>query len=130
MYAALSPELSTAEEVAAAHATTTLESFKEELAELVVQRLNPIQVDTSRPVLFCICGHMAAPLQLHLSGFAARSSTNLPPRPAHNPNLKTRLAELEADPGYVNEVLASGAQRARACAASTVQRLKDVMGLT
>ena len=39
------------------------------------------------------------------------------------------MAELEADPGYVEQVLASGAERARACAADTVSRLKTAMGL-
>ena len=44
MYAALSDEHGTAEAVVAAHATTSLESFKASLGDLVVQKLQPIQV--------------------------------------------------------------------------------------
>lgn len=127
MYAALSPELNTAEEVAAAHAATKLESFKEELAELVVRRLNPIQVERIVAFSFCVCKHM--PRRYHISPDLQLAIYKRATTPPTTPNLKTRIAELEADPGYVNVVLASGAQRARACAASTVQRLKDVMGL-
>lgn len=44
MHAALSDTLTTPEAVVAARSTMKLEDFKEELAELVVDLLKPIQV--------------------------------------------------------------------------------------
>jgi tryptophanyl-tRNA synthetase len=43
--------------------------------------------------------------------------------------IRTRYAELARDPGYVNRVLAEGAERARDSAAGTVHRAKRAIGL-
>jgi tryptophanyl-tRNA synthetase len=43
--------------------------------------------------------------------------------------LRARRAELEADPGYVNRVLAEGAEKARAVADATMARVREAMGL-
>jgi tryptophanyl-tRNA synthetase len=42
--------------------------------------------------------------------------------------LRARRAELAADPGYVQQVLRDGAERARAVAAATLDEVRDAMG--
>ena len=42
---------------------------------------------------------------------------------------RARYAELEADPGYVDEVLTSGAERARSLASATLGRVREAVGL-
>ncbi|MGA1526134.1 MAG: tryptophan--tRNA ligase, partial [Planctomycetota bacterium] len=42
---------------------------------------------------------------------------------------RNRRAELEADPGYVDDVLASGARTARAVARETLDRARTACGL-
>ena len=48
--------------------------------------------------------------------------------PATVAPVQTRCAELIADPGYVEDVLAKGADKAQAVAAETLARAKDAMG--
>jgi tryptophanyl-tRNA synthetase len=43
--------------------------------------------------------------------------------------IQQRQAELARDPGYLNRVLAEGAERARETAAATVHRAKRALGL-
>jgi tryptophanyl-tRNA synthetase len=43
--------------------------------------------------------------------------------------LQTRYAELAADPAYVHDVLAKGADKAEAIASATLRRAQDAMGL-
>jgi tryptophanyl-tRNA synthetase len=43
--------------------------------------------------------------------------------------MRRRRAELEADPGYVESVLSSGAERANALAAETVRKVRIAIGL-
>jgi tryptophanyl-tRNA synthetase len=43
--------------------------------------------------------------------------------------VRERRADLDADPGYVHDVLAGGAARAHAVAAETYARAADAMGL-
>ncbi len=43
--------------------------------------------------------------------------------------LRARRQELEADPGYVDRVLAAGAERARAVASETMTRVRRAVGL-
>jgi tryptophanyl-tRNA synthetase len=43
--------------------------------------------------------------------------------------MRRRRAELEADPGYVENVLAAGAERANALAAETVRKVRQATGL-
>lgn len=43
---------------------------------------------------------------------------------------RTRRAELAADPGYIDQVLADGARRAREVAAKTMDRVRLAVGLT
>ena len=42
--------------------------------------------------------------------------------------IKARVDELLADPGELQSVLAAGAQRARAMAATTIERVYDRVG--
>jgi tryptophanyl-tRNA synthetase len=42
---------------------------------------------------------------------------------------RNRRAELAADPGYVDKVLADGANRARAIAGQTMKRVRAAVGL-
>jgi tryptophanyl-tRNA synthetase len=43
--------------------------------------------------------------------------------------MRKRREELEADPGYVDRVLAEGAERANALAAETVRKVRAAIGL-
>ena len=43
--------------------------------------------------------------------------------------MRERRAEILADPGYVDEVLAKGAERAREEAAKTLDRVRKAVGL-
>ncbi|MBX5464390.1 MAG: tryptophan--tRNA ligase [Clostridia bacterium] len=43
--------------------------------------------------------------------------------------IRRRLAEMEAEPGYLEEVLRQGAERAAAIAESTVRQVKEALGL-
>jgi tryptophanyl-tRNA synthetase len=43
--------------------------------------------------------------------------------------MRRRRAELEADPDYVDSVLAAGAERANALAAETVRKVRRATGL-
>jgi tryptophanyl-tRNA synthetase len=43
--------------------------------------------------------------------------------------LRVRYAELAADPGYVNAVLADGRARVRETARATVGRAREALGL-
>jgi tryptophanyl-tRNA synthetase len=44
--------------------------------------------------------------------------------------MRQRRAELEADPGYVDQVLAHGASRAQAVAQQTMAKVRRAVGLT
>lgn len=44
--------------------------------------------------------------------------------------MRVRRDEILADPGYIDEVLASGAERARAAAAPVIDRVRRAVGLT
>jgi tryptophanyl-tRNA synthetase len=43
--------------------------------------------------------------------------------------MRRRRSELEADPGYVDRVLAEGAERANALARETVRKVRQATGL-
>jgi tryptophanyl-tRNA synthetase len=43
--------------------------------------------------------------------------------------MRRRRADLEADPGFVDRVLASGAERANALAGETVRKVRQAIGL-
>jgi tryptophanyl-tRNA synthetase len=42
--------------------------------------------------------------------------------------VRTRRAELAADPGYARQVLRDGCTRARAVATATLEEVRDAMG--
>jgi tryptophanyl-tRNA synthetase len=44
--------------------------------------------------------------------------------------MRVRRDEILADPGYIDEVLARGAERARAAAAPVIDRVRRAVGLT
>jgi tryptophanyl-tRNA synthetase len=44
--------------------------------------------------------------------------------------MRQRRAELEADPGYVAQVLANGASRAQAVAQQTMTKVRRAVGVT
>jgi tryptophanyl-tRNA synthetase len=43
--------------------------------------------------------------------------------------MRRRRAELEADPGYLDRVLASGAEKANVLASATVRKVRQAIGL-